>query len=212
MLYLRDRNNISITTKIKKMKKILPLLILLITATSASAQLFKGRDKTLDKPEYQIGAVPVVNGKVIFEESFAATGDSKEITRKAQQWIKKRFSGPEIIKHNIYDKEKPGTLIVKSEEYITFKKKTFVLDRTRITYFLDIEPKDNACTMRMYRITYWYDEEYKGGEHFTAEQYITDDEAFNPKKTKLLKKPGKFRIKTIDLKNNLVNELKKALN
>ncbi len=194
------------------MKRILPLLILLLTVSSASAQLFKGRDAKLDKPEYQVGAVPVVNGKVVFEESFAAKGDSKEITQKAQQWIKKRFSNPNIIKHNIYDSEKPGTLTLKSEEYMIFKKKTFVLDRTRITYFLDIEAKDNACTMRMYRITYWYDEEYKGGEHFTAESYITDDEAFNKNKSKLLKKPGKFRIKTIDLKNELVADLKNALN
>ena len=194
------------------MKKMLSILILILSVSTASAQLFKGRDKTLDKSEYQAGAVPTVNGKVVFEESFAAKGDNKEIMEKAQQWIKKRFSNPEIIKHNIYDEEKPGTIIVKSEEYITFKKKFFVLDRTRITYFLDIEPKENACTMRMYRITYWYDEEYKGGEHFTAEQYITDDEAFNGKKTKLLKKPGKFRVKTIDLKNTLVEDLKNALN
>ncbi|MBE6303285.1 MAG: DUF4468 domain-containing protein [Bacteroidales bacterium] len=194
------------------MKKIISLLIFILTVSAASAQLFKGRNAALDKPEYQAGAVPTVNGKVVFEENFTAKGDSKEILEKAQQWIKKRYSNPEIIKYNIYDEEKPGTIIVKSEEYITFKKKFFVLDRTRITYFLDIEPKENACTMRMYRITYWYDEEYKGGEHFTAEQYITDDEAFNSKKTKLLKKPGKFRVKTIDLKNNLLDDLKNALN
>lgn len=194
------------------MKKMITLLILIFTVSAASAQLFKGRDKTLDKPEYQVGAVPTVNGKVVFEESFAAKGDSKEILEKAQQWIKKRFSTPEVIKYKIYDEEKPGTIIVKSEEYITFKKKFFVLHRTRITYFLDIEAKDNACTMRMYRITYWYDEEHEGGERFTAEQYITDDEAFNGKKTKLLKVPGRFRVKTIDLKNNLLTELKSALN
>ena len=194
------------------MKKILPLLIMLLTVSSASAQLFKGRDKTLDKPEYQVGAVPEVIGKVVFEESFAAKGDSKEILDKAQLWIKKRFAGADVIKHNIYEDEKPGTIIVKAEEYITFKKKAFVLHRTRITYFLDIEAKDNACTMRMYRITYWYDEEYEGGEHFTAEKYITDNEAFNKGKTKLLKKPGMFRVKTIDLKNQLAADLKNALN
>ena len=194
------------------MKKIIPLLILLLTASSASAQLFKGRDKALDRPEYQIGAVPEVNGKVVFEESFDAKGNSQEILNKAQQWIKKRFAGSDVIKYNIYDNEKPGTIIVKSEEYITFKKKAFVLHRTRITYFLDIEAKDNACTMRMYRITYWYEEEYQGGEHFTAESYITDNEAFNKKKSKLLKKPGIFRVKTIDLKNTLAAELKNALN
>lgn len=194
------------------MKKILSILILVLTVSTASAQLFKGRNAALDKPEYQAGAVPTVNGKVVFEDSFEAKGNSQEIMAKAQNWIKKRFSNPNIIKYNIYDAEKPGTIIVKSEEYITFKKKFFVLDRTRITYFLDIEPKDNACTMRMYRITYWYDEEFEGGQHFTAEQYITDAEAFNDKKTKLLKIPGKFRVKTIDLKNDLISDLKNALN
>ena len=145
------------------MKKILPLLILLLTVSSASAQLFKGRDKTLDKAEYQVGAVPEVNGKVVFEESFAAKGDSKEIAAKAQEWVKKRFAGSNVIKHNIYENEKPGTLTLKSEEYITFKKKTFVLDRTRITYFLDIS--DMSCTHFAY-------ENFMGWlEHFSYYPY-----------------------------------------
>ena len=55
------------------MKKIIPLLILLFTSSIASAQLFKGRNTTLDKPEYQIGAVTEVNGKVVFEENITAT-------------------------------------------------------------------------------------------------------------------------------------------
>lgn len=194
------------------MKKIIPLLILLLTSSIASAQLFKGRNATLDKAEYQIGAVPEKNGKVVFEECITAKGNAQEIMEKAQQWVSKRFAKPEIIKYKIYDSETPGTLTVKSEEYITFTNKRFVLDRTRITYFLDIKAQDGGCTMKMYRITYWYDEEYKGGEHFTAEEYITDAEAFNKNKTKLLKKPGKFRVKTIDLKNSLVAELKEALN
>lgn len=194
------------------MKKILPILIMLLTSTVASAQLFKGRDATLDKPEYQAGAVPVVNGKVVFEKQITAKGNAQEVAQKAQQWIKSRFSRPQIIKFKQYDSETPGTITVKSEEYITFTNKKFVLDRTRITYYLDIAVRDGGCTAKMHRITYWYDEEYKGGEHFTAESYITDTEAMNKKKSKLLKKPGKFRVKTIDLKNDLFAELEKALN
>lgn len=193
------------------MKKILPILILLLTSTIAPAQLFKGRNATLDKPEYQAGAVPVVNGKVVFEKQITAKGNAQEVAQKAQQWIKSRFSRPQIIKFKQYDNETPGTLTVKSEEYITFKSKAFVLDRTRITYYLDITVSDGGCTAKMHRITYWYDEEYKDGEHFTAESYITDNEAMN-KKGKLLKKPGKFRVKTIDLKNDLFAELEKAIN
>ena len=45
-----------------------------------------------------------------------------------------------------------------------------------------------------------------------AEEYITDDQAFNKKKTKMLKIPGKFRKGTIDLKNNLKQELEQAIN
>lgn len=193
------------------MKKLFPLILLLLfTATAVSAQ--KSKDKKKDNTEYNIGKVPVVNGKVVFEENIKATGSSAAILAKAQQWIDKRFSDTDIIKFKIYDSETPGTLTVKSEEYITFSKKLLELDRTRITYFLDITAKDNGCTMKMYRITYWYDEERDGGQHFTAEEYITDDEAFNKKKTKMLKIPGKFRKKTIDLKNNLKKELEQALN
>ena len=193
------------------MKKLFPLILLLLfTATAVSAQ--KSKDKKKDNTEYNIGKVPVVNGKVVFEENIKATGSSAAILAKAHQWIDKRFSDTDIIKFKIYDSETPGTLTVKSEEYITFSKKLLELDRTRITYFLDITAKDNGCTMKMYRITYWYDEERDGGQHFTAEEYITDDEAFNKKKTKMLKIPGKFRKKTIDLKNNLKKELEQALN
>ena len=193
------------------MKKLFPLLLLLLfTATAVSAQ--KSKDKKKDNTEYSIGKVPVVNGKVVFEENIKATGSSAAILAKAQQWIDKRFSDTDIIKFKVYDSETPGTLTVKSEEYITFSKKMLELDRTRITYFLDITAKDSGCTMKMYRITYWYDEERDGGQHFTAEEYITDGEAFNKKKTKMLKIPGKFRRKTIDLKNNLKKELEQALN
>ena len=83
------------------MKKIIPLLILLFTSSIASAQLFKGRNTTLDKPEYQIGAVTEVNGKVVFEENITAKGNAQEIMEKAQQWVNKRFAKPEIIKYKI---------------------------------------------------------------------------------------------------------------
>ena len=194
------------------MKKLIPILLLLLTTTAASAQLFKGKNKEANKVEYSIGKVPVVNGKVVFEEKIQAKGSAAEILAKAHQWINKRFSDTEIIKFKQYDQETPGTLTVKSEEYITFSKKLLELDRTRITYFLDITAKDNSCTMKMYRIAYWYDEENNGGRHFTAEEYITDDEAFNKKKSKMLKIPGKFIMRTIDLKNKLKSELEQAIN
>ena len=61
------------------------------------------------------------------------------------------------------------------------------------------------------RITYWYDDEDdKGGIHMKAENWITDDMAFN-NKGKLKRFEGRFRRKTIDLKNALVQELTNEL-
>jgi hypothetical protein len=149
----------------------------------------------------------------MFQETIATTLDQATAFERIGQWAEKRFSKPNvIISKFISDDATNHTLNLTAEEYIVFKNKFFVLDRTRITYFLDITAQDNSCTMKMYRITYWYDEEYKGGQHFTAEEYITDDQAFNKKKTKMLKIPGKFRKGTIDLKNNIKQELEQAIN
>ena len=85
-----------------------------------------------------------------------------------------------------------------AEEYIVFKNKFFVLDRTRINYWMEIICNEGQATVKLTRINYWYEEERDGGLKFSAEEMITDEEAFNKKGTQLLKDQGKFRCKTID--------------
>jgi hypothetical protein len=46
---------------------------------------------------------------------------------------------------------------------------------------------------------------------FSAEKWITDEEALNKKQTKLLKIPGKFRRFTIDRKDEIFNGAAKAV-
>ena len=60
-------------------------------------------------------------------------------------------------------------------------------------------------------IKYFDDEDEKGGIKMIAEEWITDDNAFN-KKGKMKRFEGKFRRKTIDLKEQLIKELTQALN
>ena len=79
-------------------------------------------------------------------------------------------------------------------------------------YYLTLTAADGGCNFNRSRITYWYDDEDdKGGIKMIAEDWITDDNAFN-KKGGLKKFEGKFRCKTIDLKEQLIEELTKALN
>ncbi|MBR5814451.1 MAG: DUF4468 domain-containing protein [Bacteroidaceae bacterium] len=193
------------------MKRFLILIMLVLVTGTVSAQLFKRKDKTVEV-QYQAGAVPVVNGKVTFEEFIPANGMSAtEVEEKVNNWISSRFVKPTVIAAKRYESEAPQTAIVKSEEYIVFRNTFFVLNRARIYYYLTITAKDGGCLFNISRITYWYDDEDdKGGIHMKAENWITDDMAFN-NKGKLKRFEGRFRRKTIDLKNALVQELTNEL-
>ena len=71
--------------------------------------------------------------------------------------------------------------------------------------------KPGKCDLEMTRIRYWYDEARDGGEKYVAEEWITDDMALNKSKTKLAPICGKFRRKTIDLKDELFKSIQSSL-
>ena len=192
--------------------RLIILLLALMTGCGIQAQVFKKSNKSLDAA-YAMGTVPVVNGKVTFETTIPAEGlTAAQIKEKADKWIAKRYVEPTIISVKRFDSENPNTTIIKGEEYIVFKNTFFVLSRARMYYYLTLTANDGSCTFNLSRITYWYDDEDdKGGIKMIAEDWITDDNAFN-KKRGLKKFEGKFRRKTIDLKEQLIEELTKVLN
>lgn len=193
------------------MKRYLLLIVMILAMGTVQAQLFK-KNNNVTEAQYHLGAVPVVNGKVAFEEVIQAEGlSAEEIETRVNEWIKRRFTKPTVIRSMRFDSEQPNTTIVKSEEYIVFKNTFLVLSRARIYYYLTITAEDGQCTFNMSRITYWYDDEdEKGGIKMKAENWITDEMAFN-KKGRLKKFEGKFRRKTIDLKELLIEELTNEL-
>lgn len=193
------------------MKRYLLLIVMILAMGTVHAQLFK-KNNNVTEAQYHLGAVPVVNGKVAFEEVIQAEGlSAEEIETRVNEWIKRRFTKPTVIRSMRFDSEQPNTTIVKSEEYIVFKNTFLVLSRARIYYYLTITAEDGQCTFNMSRITYWYDDEdEKGGIKMKAENWITDEMAFN-KKGRLKKFEGKFRRKTIDLKELLIEELTNEL-
>lgn len=189
------------------MRRVLAIIILVLLAVPSSAQLFKKKSSSVEA-QYQKGTVPVVNGKVTFEEFIPAEGlSAAQVKEIAGNWIKERYVEPTVIASKVYDSEDENTIILKGEEYIVFKSTLFVLSRARIYYFLTLEAEDGGCRFNMSRITYWYDDEDdEGGIKMKAENWITDETAFN-KKGGLKKFEGKFRRKTIDLKEQLAAEL-----
>ena len=189
------------------MKKIALLALILFTAFPIQAQ-------TTDKAIHDnaTNVIPVVNGKVTFEETIQAEGyTANEIKDIIDKWIKERFVKPTVISAKQFTANNPKATILKGEEYLVFKKAALVLERARIYYYLTLTANDGSCTFNMSRITYWYDnEDDKAGIKMIAEEWITDENAIN-KKGKLKKFEGKFRNKTLELKEILVNDLTERL-
>lgn len=188
------------------MKRFLTFAIIVLATLSVPAQSSNAADPN------NTGAIPVINGKVTFEETISAVGyTAEEVEKIMNDWTKKRFVKPTVISVKRFNSEVPATTILKSEEYITFKSTAFVLERARIYYYLTLTANEGSCTFNMSRITYWYDDEDdKGGLRMKAEEWITDENAIN-KKGKLKAFEGKFRRKTIELKESLTKELEHLL-
>ena len=193
------------------MKKLYVLILIVFTTFTVHAQLSENTDKRIDLNNIEV--IPVKNGKVTFEETIPAEGyTAKQVRNIIDTWIKERFVKPTIISVKQFESNDPQTTILKGEEYIVFKKTALVLEQARIYYYLTLTANEGSCTFNMSRITYWYDDEDdNGGIKMIAEEWITDKNAIN-KKGKLKKFEGKFRNKTIELKDFLLNDLTSRFN
>lgn len=163
--------------------------------------------------KYLAGAVPEVDGKVLFHTVIDAPGKSAaqvaeivrsymtKMTTEPNQFEQSRIVVDDSVKHEIV-----GTY----QEWLVFKSTALVLDRTRLMYNLIANCEDGKLDLTMTRIYYLYEEE-RDPQTFKAEEWITDEEGLNKKKTKLLRVSGKFRRKTIDRKDFLFNKFSQLL-
>ena len=166
-------------------------------------------------PKYLAGAVPEVDGKVVFETTIEAPGKTKkqiydllleDMTRLTKEDNQFEQSTIVQLENNDYSQ-----IVGSYQEWLVFMNKPLVLDRTRLFYHLIAEIKDGEATIKMTRIHYLYDEE-REPTPYKAEEWINDKYGLNKKMTKTSRVSGKFRIKTIDRKDYLFNRLTKVLN
>ena len=162
--------------------------------------------------KYLKGAVPEVNGLVVFSKHIEVPGKTasqiydimlqymKHLTKTSNQ-IDSKITTADAQKHEI---------VGIYQEWLVFKNTALSLDRTRFFYALRAQCTDGAVDVEMMRIRYLYEEE-RTPQRMTAEEWITDKEAVNKKNTKLLPMSGKFRRKTIDRKDYLFNKFESLL-
>lgn len=169
-------------------------------------------DKRNDS-KYLKGAVPEVNGKVVFQRTFNTPGKNKDSLYETMlEWAQAQVKLRKPINSRVaYTNKEKGEIAITAEEYMVFRSSALSLDRTRIYYLLQIICKDGAVDISMLRIHYLYDENRDGGQKLTAENTISDKACLNKSGTKMIRMLAKFRIKTIDLKNKLFNSAARTL-
>lgn len=212
------------------MKRFISASLVLLTVTLQLSAQGPFSSKEYDggnqpRETYMQGAIPDVDGKLSFTKSFDITGMSKdEAYKRLAQWVSFRFNpsaesgtygNMNYFKNTEYarilnaDKDTGEFEILGNEEMI-FTNRALAKDYCIAYYNLILKISDNQVTATMTNITYTYD---LGDTtvRYDAEEWITDSMAFN-KKGMLAKVNGKFRVKTIDLKDELFKEIESTLN
>lgn len=168
-----------------------------------------------NSPKYLGGAVPTVNGFVVFSAQSEVPGRTKDEIFKAletytKSLLQSEMSGTQCRITELTPEE--GIIAASIEEELTFKRTNWVHDYARFFYQLVFEIKDGEYTATMRRIRYLYSPMDMTGidNTMTAEDWITDKEAIN-RKGKLNKVGGrKFRYATINRKDEIFSQALKA--
>lgn len=193
------------------MKKAFLFLTLCLMALTVSAK------DNID-PKYGPGSVPTDrNGMVTFSETIQlpATANADECYARLINWAKGRFAMPYARKSTILSESADKkSFVFHVEQTLVFKRTALVADEARITYNFSLNIKDGKCNFTISDISYSYEENREGGGLFvTAEEWITDQKAFkNAAQTKFYKKVGKFRMKTIDMKDLFIRNVTETIN
>lgn len=167
-------------------------------------------------PKYGKGAVPQdENGDVYFSQTVQIPDgmDADKCYEILMNWAKGRFALPYAYAGRILNEDSDAhRFIFHVDQLIVFKSTALVADESKISYNFAVSVKDGQYTMKITDIKYRYEEGREGGgKIFPAEDWITDKEAYNRKGTKFLKSTGKFRIKTIDMKDILFQKATDAV-
>ena len=163
--------------------------------------------------KYLEGVITLKDGKVTFSSEMVTPAMTKEqIYETILDWANKRFQPTEKMNARVlFQNPEEGSIAIGGEEYLVFSNSALSLDRTRIYYQMKVLCENGKSNIEMSRIRYWYDEARDGGEKYEAENWIVDEWGLNKSKTKLAPICGKFRKKTIDLKDELFMEIQSVL-
>lgn len=188
------------------MKKLLTLLMAFATLATSSAQITAPviEEKTETDSRYMAGAVPEINGKVVLTRTVAIPAglSVQEVMNRVDSWLIRCTKDERMHFNQRLPKIADNELQHAYNLELTFSKSFLAHDFAEIAYVLAVRFDGGQLIMEMSHINYKYNENNKLNK-YTAEEMIIDKYALNKKKTKLVFGFKKFRMKTIDLLDEL---------
>lgn len=186
------------------MKKHLLFLFFTVIAVTLNAQV---------DSKYLKGAVPEIDGKVVFSETITVDGtiSDEKIFELMNTWAQNNYasstdSKQRILLSNATDK----TIACRGEKDLIFKSSALSLDKTTMSYQFILQIEAGKCIATIKNIKYDYYDKGSSKKLYTAEEMISDNAALNGEK--LNRYYDKFRIHTIDSIQNIFNSIDIYLN
>lgn len=186
------------------MKKHLLFLLFTVIAATLNAQV---------DSKYLKGAVPEIDGKVVFSETITVDGtiSDEKIFELMNTWAQNNYasstdSKQRILLSNATDK----SIACRGEKDLIFKNSALSLDKTTMSYQFILQIESGKCIATIKNIKYDYYDKGSSKKLYTAEEMISDNAALNGEK--LNRYYDKFRIHTIDSIQNIFNSIDIYLN
>lgn len=179
------------------------MLSLLIALTAMSQDISE---------KYLAGAVPEVNGKVVFTKKIKVNAQSSDIDifNAMTKWAYDNYNTTGILNNRVLLSDQGAMNIACSgEKYLIFKSGILALDRAKMSYQLILKIDDGACEAMVRSIKYDYEDNRNA---LLAEEMITDKHALSKDGDKLNRYYDKFRIHTIDSINGIFKSIDVYLN
>ena len=161
--------------------------------------------------KYLAGAVPEVNGKVLFtrEVKVSSSVSNDQLYGLVKEWMYEEFSEKEDSKQRVLLADKDQNYIVaQGDEKLVFKAQILMVDQTDMTYQFIARTEKGKCMLEMRNIKYEYQDYDKP---VSAEEMITDKVALHKSGEKLNRHYDKFRTFTIDRVDELQASLRTHL-
>lgn len=188
------------------MKKLFTILLACATMSTSIAQITAPviEEKSETDIRYMAGAVPEVNGKVVLTRTVEVPAGltQQEVMNRVDAWLVRCTKDERMHYNQRLPKAADNELQHSYSMELTFSKSFLAHDFAELAYVLAVRYEGGQLIMEMSHINYKYNENNKLNK-YTAEEMIVDKYALNKKKTKLIFGFKKFRMKTIDLLDEL---------